>query len=352
MWARVGIWAYGIAAMVIILGISCYSLRKWKLQRARFMTDYKCFKLITRPSSIRWTKIGFSVLLFALLGAFIWFLTSDGIDDGSGKIDTSFVYDMFPLDLAIYTMFITATIGGLIDYLTRHICLTNVGISVESLLVNPHPTLINWKQIVSVEIHRNSALPSGISKLVVKGSLRYGNIVIPGHHPQLEQILQHIREAVPDKLVDVASAPKQLRNTLRRDVANWTLGLAITAWVICLQPLLFPVYGSPSTWRLFVATIWVLGLGKCVVSLIAFLMNVKSRWESFQTGTHYYLLTSGNERARAWLVYIAAEAIVVTLAVILNNNNRVLRAENQRLREALCKVINNAGEILAAEMHK
>ncbi len=319
MWVRVGIWAYGIAAMAIILGISCYSLRNWKKQRARFMTDTKCFKLLTRPSSIRWTKIGFSVLLFALLGAFIWFLNIDAIDDGAGKKNTSFVYDMIPLVLAICTMFTTGICGGLIDYLTKHICLSNIGISKESLIYNPHPTLINWKQIVSVEIHRDPTLPSGISKLVVKGSLRYGNIVIPGHHPQLEQILQHIREAVPDKLVDVASEPKQLRNTLRRDVANWTLGLAITAWVICLQPLLFPVYGSPSNWRLFVTTIWVLGFGMCAVRLISFLMNVKLRWESFQTGARCYMLTSSNERARAWLVYTAAEAIVVTLAVILSN---------------------------------
>lgn len=319
MWAHVFFWALSMAGMAIILGISCYSLRKWKLQRARFNTDSKCFKLHTRPSSIRWAKLGFSVLLVAMLGAFIWFLNIDAIDECSGKNDPAIVNFMFPLVLAIYTMFTTATIGGLIDYLTRHICLTNIGISIESLLVNPHPTLINWKQIVSVDIHRDPALPSGISKLVVKGSLRYSNIVIPGHHPQIEEILQHIREVVPDKLVDVVSAPKQLRNITRRQILNWTLGLAITAWVICLQPLLFPVYGSPSNWRIFVATIWVLGFGMCAVRLIVFLMNVKSRWESFQTCARCYMLTSGNERARAWLVFITAEAIVVTLAVILNN---------------------------------
>ncbi|MHB1463000.1 MAG: hypothetical protein ACYC1M_17040 [Armatimonadota bacterium] len=318
MWARVGIWAYGIAAMAIILGISCYSLRNWKKQRARFMTDTKCFKLLTRPSSIRWAKLGFSVLLVAMLGAFIWFLNIDAIDECSGKNDPAIVNFVFPLVLAIYTMFTTAIIGGLIDYLTRHICLTNVGISVESLLVNPHPTLINWKQIVSVEIHRNSALPSGISKLVVKGSRRSFNIVIPGHHLQIEEILQHIREAVPDKLVDVAPAPEQQRSTTRRQVLNWALGLAITAWVIYLQGRVFNAYGSPSTWRLYVTTIWVLGLGKCVVSLAAFLMNVKSRWESFQTGARCYMLTSGNERARAWLMYIAAEAVMAAAAVVLS----------------------------------
>ncbi|MHB1462998.1 MAG: hypothetical protein ACYC1M_17030 [Armatimonadota bacterium] len=319
MWMHMGMWIIGLVWIAVVLGSSCHSLRNWKQQRARFMTDTMCFKLLTRPSSIKWTKLGFSVLLLALLGAFIWFINIDIVDECSGKKDPEGLYSMFPLFLAIYIMFTTLFIGSLIDYLTSHICLTNIGISKESLIYNPHPTLINWKQIVSVEVHRDPALQSGISKLVVKGSLRYSNIVIPGHHPQLEQILQHIREAVPDKLVDVVAPPEQQRNTTRHQVVNWTLGLAITAWVICLQPLLFPVYGSPSNWRLFVTTIWVLGFGMCAVRLIVFLMNVKSRWVSFQTGARCYMLTSGNERARAWLVYIAAEAIVVTLAVILNN---------------------------------
>jgi hypothetical protein len=95
----------------------------------------------------------------------------------------------------------------LIDALTKHVRITDQGISIASSVFRPKRPWICWKSLTKVDVRKNPVRPSGIEKVILSERYKVGGywktrrLTIPGNQPDLPSILQIIREAVPDKFI-------------------------------------------------------------------------------------------------------------------------------------------------------
>lgn len=97
----------------------------------------------------------------------------------------------------------------LIDELTRSVRITDQDISTVSRINRRGDITIPWESLVRVQVQSSPARASGIEKVVVLGRHKVNGlgggywmtrkITIPGHQPDIQRILETLREAVPDK---------------------------------------------------------------------------------------------------------------------------------------------------------
>lgn len=157
------------------------------------LVNNSCDKVI---AFIKW----FAVELFGLIIA--WFLIKNR--------QSPEVNDLFYVWLGACAL-IVFVCGPLvlIDALTARICITDRGISITSAIKQVDSPWISWDELTSVRLQECSARVAHIKKVVISGQheivgiggsyWRTRKIVIPGHQPEIQKILQSLRELVPDK---------------------------------------------------------------------------------------------------------------------------------------------------------
>lgn len=99
----------------------------------------------------------------------------------------------------------------LIDALTMHICITDRGVSTASMVNRHREPWILWEQITRIDVKDSPSRDSGtgVSKVVIHGRREMHGlggtywqprrVVIPGYLPEIQHILQILREIAPEK---------------------------------------------------------------------------------------------------------------------------------------------------------
>lgn len=117
----------------------------------------------------------------------------------------SFLVYMIPVLIGVILMIVAFIPIEIVNLLTAHVCLDDEGISVESEAYQTFPWVIRWEQLTSVDVRHDPKCKSGIRRVTLHGRTeirRLRPIIIPGSHPDIQRILQHIREHAPDKMND------------------------------------------------------------------------------------------------------------------------------------------------------
>ncbi len=99
-----------------------------------------------------------------------------------------------------FLMLVLMVILELAKILTAHVCITEQGISMESVVKELGLHTIDWGQVTSIMVKRQ-AISNAIKRVIVTGRTKRGvlrPIIIPGSHPDIQRILLDIREHAPD----------------------------------------------------------------------------------------------------------------------------------------------------------
>ncbi len=108
---------------------------------------------------------------------------------------------MFPIVLGSFLMPIMMGAQWLITKLSARVCITDDGICVRTARTSEDREGINWKHLTGVDVQTSHQSPSGIRRVVVRGGVdkwSKSSITIPGSHPDIQRILQDIREHAPN----------------------------------------------------------------------------------------------------------------------------------------------------------
>ncbi|MHB1462995.1 MAG: hypothetical protein ACYC1M_17015 [Armatimonadota bacterium] len=196
---------YGVAsewALSVILSIPfIYMLthmtislvNSWIYRRQRLMgfkSKPGCYQLINSRSDVVFAFLKpVSMIAFGLaFGAYCL------MDKHGGMRPQSYLW--LPWFVPINLLFFFKAILELANNLTAHVCITEQGIGIESIVKELRLHRILWEQVTSVKVKRQSA-SNDIRRVVVQRRL-LTPVVIPGNHPDIQRILQDIREHAPD----------------------------------------------------------------------------------------------------------------------------------------------------------
>lgn len=89
----------------------------------------------------------------------------------------------------------------LIKKLSARVCITDDGICVRTIRTSEDSMGISWTHLTGVDVQTSHRSPSGIRRIVVRGGIDKWSkdwITIPGSHPDIQRILQDIREHAPE----------------------------------------------------------------------------------------------------------------------------------------------------------
>lgn len=89
----------------------------------------------------------------------------------------------------------------LITKLSARVCITDERICVKTAKTSEDREGISWKYLTGLDVQTSHHSPSGIRRVVVRGGndkWSKSSITIPGSHPDIQRILQDIREHAPD----------------------------------------------------------------------------------------------------------------------------------------------------------
>ncbi len=300
------VFAIGFYAFLALMCI--HSTKNWKERRRNFITNPLCFRLVTDKRHIRNAVALTSVLCCLTTAAAIWIIvilrglhaSHDGQMDGTV---------MIPLFLGIWLMFMMTFVGSCIEYLTSHLCLSDLNIRVQSVFNNPQEKALNWKQITSVEIHHHASDPSKLNKVVIKGDLRSMPIVISGKHPQIGAIILLIKDTVPDKLTDISDTQSNASSRIFK-VISGAVYLVALIWSLYLLTLIVKTPQISSASRLYTTTIWAFGMWECAANLIIFAANFQQRQQEFAKSTACYPILGRKQSVINWVVFITMMTIV------------------------------------------
>ena len=274
-----------------IIAVVVYCVTKiWKERRSSFLTNPLCFRLVTDKRRIR-NAVALTTVLCSPMPTIIVAVCNAGIDNPS---------DFYMLNMWLviaWLMFIMIFVGLCIEYLTNHLCISDLNVRVQSAFNNSPEKILNWKQIIAVELHHHPSDPSRLSRVIIKGDLSSHTIVIAGYHPQIGTIIQLIKDKVPDKFVDIADTQPKINTYLFRNIKA-AVNIIVFAWSIYLLSMvlnnfsLMSASSITSATRLFTATIWVFGIWTCTPNLFVFAVNYRRRQQEFAECTACYPLLS------------------------------------------------------------
>ncbi len=183
------------AFMMVVLIMKLVEVMKNRRERLlEFNSRPRCYKLLNGRSDVIPALVGPVILIAFSLAMTVSVLSEIHSDIRLG----SYMW------LAIFVpgVFITL-LQALLDLaksLTAHVCITEEGIGIETIADElPRPS-IGWEQVTSIKVKRQ-AISNDIKKVIVTGRTTRGPmrpVVIPGNHPDVKTILQHIREHAPE----------------------------------------------------------------------------------------------------------------------------------------------------------
>ncbi|MHB1462996.1 MAG: hypothetical protein ACYC1M_17020 [Armatimonadota bacterium] len=187
-------WVY-ISTMLIVSLIDVLRNRQERL--IKFSSRDGCYKLVTSRSDV---VLAFCapVFLIALTLMLVLPLLVAALTEVRQH---SYLWLIWFVPLIL--MMILMAILELAKSLTEHVCITEQGISSESVVKELGLHTIDWGQVTSIKVIRRAA-SNTIKRVVVYGRNKRGAlrpVIIAGSHPDILRILQDIREHAPDTVV-------------------------------------------------------------------------------------------------------------------------------------------------------
>lgn len=160
---------------------------------AGLLMDTRCYKLVNSTTD---KVVAFSKAIAAEVLAL-------------GLLWSALVYFSHPVTLTLCSLSMLVGPLVLIDVLTTRVCITDHGMSIVSVVKRLGDPWISWEQLTRVNIQLSPMHTSAIKKVAVHGRYEVHGlggtywqprmITIPGHHPDIQRIIQDLREVVPDK---------------------------------------------------------------------------------------------------------------------------------------------------------
>lgn len=190
-WAPSVILSLPFMYMLTLLTISL--VNSWKYRRQRLMgfkSKPGCYQLVNSRSDVVFAFLKpVSAIAFGLaLGAYCLMDTHGGMRPQS--------YLWLPWFVPIVLLFFVKAMLDLANNLTAHVCITEQGIGIESIVMELCLHKIQWEQVTGIKVKRQST-SIDIKRVVVQRGL-LTPVVISGSHPDIQRILQDIREHAPD----------------------------------------------------------------------------------------------------------------------------------------------------------
>ncbi|MHB1462999.1 MAG: hypothetical protein ACYC1M_17035 [Armatimonadota bacterium] len=191
----VWIWMVGFWVIGYVFDMA----EKWnkhrKQQIRQFRTNPHCYKLVCNSNGVLWQCF----ILLTQEALLSWPVALMYIKAPLFTVALSVSSLLMTLPLLIAHVLLI-TIAAPLAFTSRvmaHISITGTKVRIATI-DNPNLSEIRWSNLAGIDIQRN---PSGIRKIVLQGPKV--NIAIPGSHPDIQRILQDIREHAPDKMNEV-----------------------------------------------------------------------------------------------------------------------------------------------------
>ncbi len=183
--------------MMVVLIMKLVEVLKNRQERLlEFNSRPQCYKLLNCRSDVIPALVGPVILITVSLAMTVSVLSEihSGIRLGSYMWLAIFVPGVF--------IMLLQALLDLVKSLTAHVCITEEGNGIETIVDELRLQAIGWEQVTSIKVKRQ-AISNDIKKVIVTGRTTRGPmrpIVIPGSHPDIQRILQDIGEHAPDKM--------------------------------------------------------------------------------------------------------------------------------------------------------
>ncbi|MHB1462994.1 MAG: hypothetical protein ACYC1M_17010 [Armatimonadota bacterium] len=237
--------------------------------------------------------------------------------------DLKIYYFLLPVTWVIVLFFADAIILWLLCYLTLHICITDDGVNFDSVVSGSNTDGISWDHLTWVEVSKSSRNPSGILKVALHGKIgkRESRIItIPGHHPEVKQMLEVIRVHAPEKF---EPPPKQVTVVPPRVKFMRVLVVAymllITAAMWYANWLIHHHPKSIAAKHIWIITVWVVILVGCwqLISELVFTYTAYKCHSSPLAAHEYAMADDRSYKSRAYAVFAVVVVITLTCAISL-----------------------------------
>ncbi len=189
-------WVFGILGIVEMVKPIVGFFKGRKDRRAALQSKTCCYKLVCTTNDRVSAYMQLIPLELMMLSAVLYIFLSHP----TAKMLSFLVY-MIPVLIGVILMIVAFIPIEIVNLLTAHACLDDEGISVESEAYQQFPWVIRWEQLTSVDVQHDPKCKSGIRRVTLQGRTeirRLRPIVIPGSHPDIQRILQNIREHAPN----------------------------------------------------------------------------------------------------------------------------------------------------------
>ncbi|MHB1462997.1 MAG: hypothetical protein ACYC1M_17025 [Armatimonadota bacterium] len=187
--------------MMLVLIMKLVEVLKNRQERLlEFNSRPRCYKLLNCRSDVIPALVGPVILIAFSLAMTVSVLSEihSGIRLGSYMWLAIFVPGVF--------IMLLQALLDLAKSLTAHVCITEEGIGIETIVNDLRLHAIGWEQVTSMKVKREP-ISNAIKRVIVNGRTKRGvlrPIIIPGNDPDILRILQDVREHAPDKMNEVS----------------------------------------------------------------------------------------------------------------------------------------------------